>query len=106
MEFVELCEERARKIERSSGVHRIPLVLVPFADFVDGVGLVGRVNGEDLLPCAVTLAMVQAFFVPPAESSLHPAIRTQCWRRNSILFSVKNRRDTVIEVQITLCDVK
>ena len=106
MQRIKLFKERLRKIKFASIDERIPRIGVPLVMLVDDVWLVLGIDGENLLPREIALAMIEPLLVAPGESALLPAMETEGWRRDIVAFPLKNRRYLFIECEIILSDLK
>ena len=102
----ELLEKRARKIEVTTILERIPLVRVPLPMIVDGVGRVRSVDRENLLPREIALPMIESLLVPPRQTSLLTTVRTQSRRRDQLFFAAKYRGHFLVEHEIIGSDFK
>ncbi len=54
----------------------IPIITIPIVTLIDRTRCIGRKEGNNILSCGITLALVDIFLISPGISSDFPTFRT------------------------------
>lgn len=100
LKWLELFKKWCIKIKLCPIVYRGPVISPPYFLIIDGIGFIGRVNWDNLVPRLVTFSMIELSLVAKCETSSLAFIWTKCWTWYEVFLTSKNGRDFVVKFHI------
>ncbi|MFA7681476.1 MAG: hypothetical protein WCX61_00430 [Candidatus Peribacteraceae bacterium] len=103
---MKLLKERSVEVILLPVLGWIPFMRPPTIVAINGVGAIGMKRRNHGLLAQIARSFVELPLVSPRNPALLATFRTVGWRSKKDLLAIENRRDLVIEIQITLSDLE
>ena len=85
---------------------RIPIITIPDIYIIYYIGFIGRVDGNNLIPCFITFSVIEFSLIPKSKTSSLSFFWTERWTGNKVFLASKCRRDFFVEFEIFVGDEK